>query len=115
MAGMRSLSLKMRMVRVLCWIIGVLAFPAMALAEDDPRVDARLQNFQKNVVVPEGGRIVLRFGRHRAAVVLSWLASLLLLAGAPLLERVEKRDGRASEVERAGNDDRPLGSFERET
>lgn len=53
------------------------------------------------VIVPKSGRIVLTFGRHRALVAVTWLLSLLLLAGTAL---VEKRDRRAGEVERAADE-----------
>ncbi len=66
MLCMRFVSLKMRLVQLICWAIGLLAMPAMALAEDEPRVDARLQNFQKNVSVPEGG------------TALTWMLLILL-------------------------------------
>jgi hypothetical protein len=60
------------------------------------------------ILVPPGDRtIILTFGRHRTAVAAAWvLSSLLLLAGVFAL-RVEKRDGRAGEVERAGDEDGP--------
>ena len=58
------------------------------------------------VIVPRRGRVLLTFGRHRAAVTAFAGLSLLLLAALPL---VEKRDRRAGEVERAGDDDGPLG------
>ena len=53
------------------------------------------------VVVPAGNHVIsLQFGRHRAAAVVAWIASsLLLLAGAFALF-VEIRDRRAGEVER---------------
>jgi len=49
-------SMKVRMIQLLCWAIGVLALPAMTLAADDEKLpDARIQNFTKTVSVPEGG------------------------------------------------------------
>jgi hypothetical protein len=60
------------------------------------------------VLVPAGDRtVILTFGRHRTAVAAAWvLSSLLLLAGVFAL-RIEERDRRAGEVERAGDEDRP--------
>jgi len=59
-------SARMRLLRVMSWFIGLLAFPALALADDEPRIDARLQNFQKQVSVPEGG------------TALTWMLLILL-------------------------------------
>ena len=58
------------------------------------------------VVVPSSGRVALTFGRNRLAVSATAALSLLLLAALPL---IEKRDRRAGEVERPGDDDRALG------
>lgn len=57
------------------------------------------------VVVPAGDHVIaLRFGRHRTAAVIAWIAStLLLLAGAFALF-VEVRDGRPREVERPADE-----------
>jgi len=49
-------AMKVRLIQMFCWIVGVLAVPAMALAADDEKLpDARIQNFSKTVSVPEGG------------------------------------------------------------
>jgi hypothetical protein len=48
--------MKVRLLQVLCWIVALLLSPAMALAADDEKLpDARLQNFTKQVAIPEGG------------------------------------------------------------
>jgi len=48
--------MKVRLLQVFCWLAGVLAVPAMALAADDEKLpDARIQNYTKTVSVPEGG------------------------------------------------------------
>ena len=59
------------------------------------------------ILVPAGDRtVILTFGRHRTAVAAAWvLSSLVLLAGVFAL-RVEKGDGRAGQVQRAGDEDR---------
>jgi len=50
------LAMKMRLLRGFCWVMAVLLCPAMALAADEEKVpDARIQNFQKTVSLPEGG------------------------------------------------------------
>jgi len=55
------------------------------------------------VIVPVGqSRITLRFGKWRTAVAAGWLLSIAALTGALL---VEKLDRRASEVERAADED----------
>lgn len=59
-------SFKIRLLRLVCWVMGVLAGPALALAEEEQRIDARIQNFQKPVIVPEGG------------TALTWLLLILL-------------------------------------
>ncbi len=57
------------------------------------------------IVVPAGTtRVDLRFGRHHAAVIAAWMASSLLL----LACLVENRNRRPGEVERAGDENRPL-------
>ena len=49
-------AMKVRLIQMFCWIVGVLAVPAMALAADDEKLpDARVQNYPKPVSVPEGG------------------------------------------------------------
>jgi hypothetical protein len=53
------------------------------------------------VIVPRGGRILLTFGRHRTITAVTWILSLLLLAGTAL---VEKLDRGAGEVERAADE-----------
>jgi len=48
--------MKVRLLQMFCWVAGVLAVPAMALAADEDKLpDARIQNFTKTVSVPEGG------------------------------------------------------------
>jgi hypothetical protein len=57
------------------------------------------------VVVPAGDHVVtLRFGRHRAAVVIAWIASTVLLLAGALALLIEVRDRRASEVERTADE-----------
>jgi hypothetical protein len=58
------------------------------------------------VIVPGSGTVTLRFGRHRAAVVVAWVVSSLLLVALLFAMRVEKLDRCAGEVERPGDDDR---------
>lgn len=60
------------------------------------------------VLVPQSGRITLRFGRYRAAIAVAFVLSLLLVLALLVGEIVEKRNRRAGEVERAGDDDVPL-------
>jgi hypothetical protein len=49
-------SMKARLLQMICWVVGVLALPAMTLAADEDKLpDARIQNFTKTVSVPEGG------------------------------------------------------------
>jgi hypothetical protein len=60
------------------------------------------------VIVPAGQHEVeLTFGRRRVAVIAAWIVSLLLLVASALRGFVQKRDGRAGEVERAPDEDRP--------
>jgi hypothetical protein len=48
--------MKVRLLRLVCWLVGVFLFPAMTLAADEEKMpDARIQNFQKVVSLPEGG------------------------------------------------------------
>ncbi len=48
--------MKVRLIQIFCWIVGILVLPAMALAADEDKLpDARIQNFTKPVSVPEGG------------------------------------------------------------
>jgi hypothetical protein len=62
------------------------------------------------VVVPAGQQtIVLRFGRHRLAVVIGWIVSSLLLLAAAIALRIEKLDRRAGEVERSADEDVAVG------
>src|SRR6185503_10466532 len=62
------------------------------------------------VLAPAGAsKIVLRFGRHRGWVIAAWVMSYLaLLLSAFCLLTFQKLDRRAGEVERTGDDDRPL-------
>ena len=56
------------------------------------------------IIVPAGQHtIVLRFGRHRVAVVIGWVVSSLLLLAAAIVLRIEKFDRRASEVQRTAD------------
>lgn len=61
------------------------------------------------VIVPGGGTVTLRFGRHRALVVLAWVLSLLLIVALLIAMRVEELDGSAGKIERPGDDDRVAG------
>jgi hypothetical protein len=57
------------------------------------------------VVVPAGSHgITLRFGRHRGAVVIAWIASTLLLLAGALALLIEVRDRRPREVERPADE-----------
>lgn len=61
------------------------------------------------VVVPAGDNsITLRFGRHRLAVVVAWVASSLVLIVALLALRVEVFDRRAGQVERTTDEESAL-------
>lgn len=60
------------------------------------------------ILVPAGERtITLRFGRHRTAVLATWMISLLVLAVAAAALRIEVLNGRSGEIERAGDENRP--------
>jgi len=49
-------AMKVRLIQIFCWLVGVLLAPVMALAADDEKLpDARIQNFSKTVSVPEDG------------------------------------------------------------
>ncbi|MBK5260677.1 MAG: hypothetical protein JJE51_13895, partial [Thermoanaerobaculia bacterium] len=57
------------------------------------------------IIVPAGRTAVtLRFGRQRALVTLSWLISSAALLAALFAYRVEERNRRAREIERAGDE-----------
>jgi len=59
--------LKPGILRLICFALPLLMSPALALAEDDgPQFDARIQNFQKNVIVPD------------SSVSLTWLLLIFL-------------------------------------
>ena len=61
------------------------------------------------VIVPRGEHDVqLTFGRRRTAVVIAWIASLLLLLGSALRGVIQKFDRRAGEVERATDEHRAV-------
>jgi hypothetical protein len=60
------------------------------------------------VIVPSGGTVTLRFGRHRTIVVVAWVLSSLLLVALLIAMRVEELDGSAGEIERSGDDDRAV-------
>lgn len=67
----------------------------------------RLDLDRLGILVPAGERtIVLRFGRHRTAVAVTWFLSLLLLTGAAFALRVKVLDRRAGEIERSADEDR---------
>lgn len=58
------------------------------------------------VVVPAGTHeIVLTFGRRRAAVVVCWVLSMVLLLGSAFPRLVEKLDRRTGEIERPPHED----------
>ncbi len=49
-------SMKVRLLQLICWLLGMFVLPAMTLAADEDKLpDARIQNFTKTVSVPEGG------------------------------------------------------------
>ena len=49
-------SMKVRLLPLVCWLMGVFLLPAMSLAADEDKLpDARIQNFTKVVTLPEGG------------------------------------------------------------
>jgi hypothetical protein len=58
------------------------------------------------VIVPGSGTVILRFGRHRTAVIVAWVISSLLFVALLVAMRVEKLDRRAGEIERPRDDDR---------
>ena len=60
------------------------------------------------VIVPGSGTVILRFGRLNTLVVVTWVLSSLLLAALLLAMRVEELDRGAGEIQRAGNEDRPV-------
>jgi len=61
--------MKVRLLQLVCRVLGVVLLPAMSLAADEDKLpDARIQNFTKTVTLPEGG------------TALTWLL-LILLAG----------------------------------
>ncbi len=64
------------------------------------------------VLVPQSGRVILRFGRYRVAVAAAAAMSFLLLIAVFTAELIEKRDGSAGEVERSGDHDAALGRVE---
>ena len=61
------------------------------------------------IVVPAGDhRISLRFGRHRVAVAIAWIASSITILAGLLALRVEIVNRRASEVERPADENAAL-------
>jgi hypothetical protein len=60
------------------------------------------------VLVPGSGTVTLRFGRHHTAVIVAWVFSSLLMIALLFALHIEKLDRRAGEVERSGDDDRPI-------
>jgi hypothetical protein len=56
------------------------------------------------VIVPASGTVTLRFGRHRTAVLVTWVVSSILLIALLFSMRIEERDRRSGEVERPGDD-----------
>jgi hypothetical protein len=60
------------------------------------------------VIVPNGGTVTLRFGRHRALVVVAWVLSSLLIVAMLFAMRVEEFDRSAGEIERPADDDRAV-------
>ncbi|HUP49616.1 MAG TPA: hypothetical protein VNA04_12590 [Thermoanaerobaculia bacterium] len=58
------------------------------------------------VLVPAGEhRLALTFGRRRAAVVVAWIGSMLLLLASAFPGLVEKLDGRAGKIKRAADEE----------
>jgi uncharacterized membrane protein YfhO len=75
-----------------------------ARAQGRPLETLPLDVDRLGVIVPAGTtRIDLRFGHYHAAVAIAWIASSLLLIACFF---VENRDRRASEIQRAGDEDR---------
>jgi len=61
------------------------------------------------VIVPAGSHeVILRFGRHRAAVIVAWIVSSIVIVVGLLALRVEIVDRRPREIERAADKDRAL-------
>lgn len=80
---------------------------AMIDGEELPIVSLDLDRL--GVLVPQSGRVVLRFGRYRVAVAIATALSFLTVAAIFLRELIEKRNRGAGEVERSGDDDVSLG------
>ena len=73
----------------------------------DRELDTMPVNLDRlGVIVPGSGTVILRFGRHRTAVIVAWVISSLLFVALLVVMRVEKLDRRAGEIERPGDDDR---------
>ncbi|MDP9360896.1 MAG: hypothetical protein M3P29_05525 [Acidobacteriota bacterium] len=64
------------------------------------------------VIVPGGGTVMLRFGRHRTMVVVAWVLSSLLTVALLVVMRIEEGieegKGSAGEVKRPADDDRAV-------
>lgn len=57
------------------------------------------------VIVPGSGTVTLRFGRHHAFVITTWVLSSLMLIALLIAMRVEKLDGGSGEIKRTSDDD----------
>ncbi|HEX6177940.1 MAG TPA: hypothetical protein VF057_06240, partial [Thermoanaerobaculia bacterium] len=65
------------------------------------------------IIVPGGEHeVALRFGRRRTFVMLSWIASILLIVASAARGFVEKVDGRPGEVQRSADEDRSHAASE---
>ncbi|HXA20246.1 MAG TPA: hypothetical protein VN380_24930 [Thermoanaerobaculia bacterium] len=84
-------------------------FRAWSARMDDRELETAPVNLDRlGVLVPGSGTVTLRFGRHRTAVIVAWVFSSLLVIVLLVALRIEKIDRRAGEVERSGDDDRPI-------
>jgi hypothetical protein len=82
-------------------------FRAWVARSGDRQLDTLPLNIDRlGVIVPAGPHDVhLQFGRHRLAVVVAWILSLLLLLAGALALRIEILDRRSGEIKRAADED----------
>jgi hypothetical protein len=84
-------------------------FRAWSASMENRELDTTPVNLDRlGVLIPHGGTITLRFGRHRGAVAAAWVLSSMLLVALLFAMRIEKADSRAGEVERTGDQDRAV-------